>query len=161
MSTFFENLGKKAKEAAQAAAKKSSDLVEVTKLNMNISSEEEKIQKKYLEIGRKIYEEYNGRDNAPEDLTEMFNGINEHMENIEKIRKKIMEIKKIKKCTQCGAELLADAAFCAKCGAKQENKAEDKTAGEDSPGIKCSSCGESISDDSTFCTKCGAKTEEE
>jgi len=35
---FFENLGKKVGEAAQAAAKKSGELVEVTKLNVNINS---------------------------------------------------------------------------------------------------------------------------
>jgi hypothetical protein len=37
---FFENIGKRVSEAAQVAAKKSSELVEVTKLNSSISSEE-------------------------------------------------------------------------------------------------------------------------
>ena len=40
---FFGDLGKKVSEAAQTAVKKSGELVEITKLNMSIGSEEEKI----------------------------------------------------------------------------------------------------------------------
>ena len=52
--SFFENLGKKVGEAAQAAARKSSEIVEVTN-NASINAEEDKIQKLYSEIG-KVFE---------------------------------------------------------------------------------------------------------
>ena len=42
--SFFDELGQKVSKAAQVAAEKSGEIVEITKINANISSEESKVK---------------------------------------------------------------------------------------------------------------------
>ena len=44
---ILDNISKRVSEVAQVAAKKSSEVVEITKLNMSINTEEDKVQKLY------------------------------------------------------------------------------------------------------------------
>jgi len=116
MAGFFENIGKKAGEAV----KKSGELVEITKLNMNITTEEGKIQKLYNQIGKKVYENYCQTDKVDELFAEDCNTIKDYENTIRNLKNKIMEIKNMKICTNCGAELERTTVFCPKCGAKQD-----------------------------------------
>lgn len=50
-------------------------------------------------------------------------------------------------CKQCGAELTPDAAFCVRCGAKQE------------PSDTCANCGYKFEDSDDYCPECGTKRE--
>ncbi|HOJ11288.1 MAG TPA: zinc ribbon domain-containing protein [Clostridiales bacterium] len=118
---IFENIGKKVTEAAQVAAKKSGELVEVTKLNMNISSEEDRIQKLYEQIGREIYKYFTSEKDIPEELKDVCAEIRSREETIKGIKARILEIKNLQECNACGAELERNIAFCPKCGAKQEH----------------------------------------
>lgn len=117
---FLENLGKKVGEAAQAAAKKSGELVEITKLNVNIGSEEDKIQKIYSQIGKNLFEKYKASGAVDEDFREACETIKVHEQNIASLKDKIMELKSIKACIGCGAEMDRTQAFCSKCGARNE-----------------------------------------
>jgi len=119
---FLENLGKKMGEAAQTAAKKSSELVEVTKLNMNINSEEDKIQKLYVQIGKKVYEGFSSNAEANPEFAADCEAIKAHEENIKSLREKILEVKNLKACSNCGAEMDKTTVFCTKCGTKQETE---------------------------------------
>ncbi len=151
---FFDDLSRKAKEAAQGVAKKSGELVEVTKLNVSISSEEDKIKKIYAQIGKKIYESYRSDSSNAGVFTQECEKIDEYNKNIEEMKNKILDIKNIKECTQCGIELKKDSAFCPKCGAKQEEEQTENTASQ-----VCTSCGAPMEEDSTFCASCGTKNE--
>jgi Zn finger protein HypA/HybF involved in hydrogenase expression len=118
--SVFDNFTKKVTDTAKAAAKKSSELVEVTKLNMNIGAEEDKIRKIYTEIGKAVYDKYA----KEEEVDEAFRGQYEKIVSIEKaieeMKQKILEMKNTKLCPNCSAELERDIAFCPKCGAKQD-----------------------------------------
>ena len=151
---LFENFTRKVTETAKAAAKKSSDLVEVTKINMSISSEEEKIQKEYAAIGKKIYESYKNNEEIAEGLKENCGRIKSYEENIEAMSQKILELKNVKICTGCGAELEADMAFCPKCGAKQEIP---EPAAAEPTDKTCPACGNVNTLDAAFCVRCGNK----
>lgn len=156
---FFDNLGKKVGEAAQAAAKKSNELVEVTKLNMAVNSEEDKANKLYGEMGRKIYENYKQGMQTSPDFSSEFEQLNVCEQNIKDIRKKIMDLKNVKLCQKCGAELAETAMFCPKCGAKQEEVPpvqQQDTKVEEAPAF-CPQCGGEITADTVFCSNCGAK----
>lgn len=144
---FFD----KARKAAQSAAKKSGELMEVTKINMNISSEEEKIKKLYVKIGKAVYEKFSSGDDVESELVEDCKVISEHEDNIKDYRQKILDIKNIKKCEECGAELEKDVMFCPKCGAKQEQQQVSEK-----PQRTCPSCGASVDDEIAFCPSCGA-----
>jgi len=115
---LFENLGKKIGEAAQTAAKKSGELVEVTKLSMNISSEEDKIQKLYAKIGKGVYQSFCSGSPVPEEFKGDCEAVRTHEETIKNLRAKILEVKNLKICKGCGAEVEINTVFCSKCGTK-------------------------------------------
>lgn len=116
--SLLDNIGKKAAALAQDAAKKSGDLVEVTKLNLKIGSEESKIEKSFIEIGKAVLAAYKtGSEVSPEIWTTCDN-IKASEAVIAGLKARICEIKKIKVCEGCGAEIAAVSSFCAVCGAK-------------------------------------------
>jgi hypothetical protein len=118
--SVLDNITRKVTDTAKAAAKISSGVVEVTRLNMNISAEEEKIRKLYAEMGRQLYEEYSEGRNIEGRLLEKCMKIDEIIANIDEMREKILEIKNVKACPNCGTVLDMDMEYCHKCGRKQE-----------------------------------------
>jgi ribosomal protein L40E len=159
--SFWDSFGRKAKEAAQEVAKKSGELVEVTRLNISISNEEDKVRKLYLEMGKKIYDTYRGSQPVDNEFEEICKKIDNIMENIESMKQKILEIKNIKLCVNCGKELEQDAAFCAKCGTKQPEQTSYRPEGEEDIAVNvCPSCNEALDVEADFCTKCGARIDE-
>ena len=60
---FFDDLKDKATDLGRAGMAKSKQLMEITKLSLNNSGEEDAIRKAYLEIGKLYYAERGG---APE-----------------------------------------------------------------------------------------------
>lgn len=151
----FESFTKKVAETAKAAAKKSSELVEVTKLNMNIGAEETKIEKTYSEIGKIVYQKYAEGEDVGDMFREQCEKIKSYEEVIKDLKQKILDLKNVKLCTGCGTELAADVVFCSKCGSKQEIVVAQSEA---APAAKfCPSCGSSVDNNSAFCAKCGSK----
>ena len=151
---FLENLGK----AAQAAAKKSGELVEVTKLNVNINSEEDKIQKLYTQIGKSVYERYSASGEVSDDIRETCEAITVHEQNIKGLRDKIAEVKGTKQCIGCGAEMEKTQVFCSKCGTKNElTPSASAVPAQETATVTCPACGGSLPAGSAFCTNCGAK----
>jgi NAD-dependent SIR2 family protein deacetylase len=153
---FLENLGKKIGETAQAAAKKSSEIVETTKLNASINAEEEKIQRLYSQMGKAAYQKFNETGTTEEYLRESCEQIVAYEQNIKALREKIAEIKGIKSCIGCGAEMERAQIFCSKCGTKNEiaQAAPEEAA---APAPACPSCGAALAPGSAFCTSCGTK----
>lgn len=117
---FFDNFGKRVGEAAQAVTKKSGDLVEVTKLNMSISAEEEKIKKTYEKLGELVYSKFDSGDEIDPNFIELCDNIRLYQNTVNGFKTKIMELKNVKPCTKCGTELEKDVLFCPKCGEKQK-----------------------------------------
>jgi len=158
---FLENLGKRVGEAAQAVSKKSSELVEITKLNVNISSEEDKIQKLYSQIGKLVYEKYVSTGAVDNELKELCETISGHEETIKGLREKIMQIKGTRQCINCGTEMERNQIFCSKCGTKnelaQEPVAEAPAAEADT--VTCPNCSTQLPVGTSFCTNCGTKLE--
>ncbi|MCR4434770.1 MAG: zinc ribbon domain-containing protein [Clostridiales bacterium] len=157
--SVFDNISKKVTETAKAAAKKSSEIVEITKLNVNIGAEEDKIEKTYAEIGKAVYASFNEGKEVGEAFTELCGKIKSYEENIRSMRQKIYELKNTKLCPGCGAELDMEIAFCPKCGTKQEMPKPAETEDEEKkPDPKvCPSCNTSNSPESEFCINCGTK----
>ena len=117
--SLFDNISKKVSETAKAAARKSGDIVEVTKLNMNIGAEEDKIKRVYSDMGRIVYESYSGDEEIPENLKALCEKVDTYHKNIEEMKQKILELRHIKACPACGMELGMEMTFCFKCGEKQ------------------------------------------
>lgn len=155
---FLENLGKSIGGAAQAAAKKSGELVEITKLNVNINAEEDKIQKLYTQIGKSIFEKYVATGEASDEVKEACEAITVHEQSIKSLREKIADVKGTKACIGCGAEMDKAQVFCSKCGAKNEIAPAASAAPEQqAASVTCPACGASLAAGSAFCTNCGSK----
>lgn len=90
---FFNNVGKKLGSAAKTATRKSEELVEITKMNLSIGSEEDKIKKLFTEMGKDLY----GRFASGESFDESINGkctqIKTVEDNIETLKEKVKNLK--------------------------------------------------------------------
>lgn len=128
----FDNFTRKVSDTAKAAAKKSGNVVELTRLNMNIGAEEEKIKKLHFEMGKLLYDVYQDGQPIHEDLMAFCEKIDVIYGTIEEMKTKILELRNVKACTECGHELELDMPFCYKCGRKQEVNIPE--TGEDDPG---------------------------
>lgn len=180
--SFFDKLT----NAGKDMAKKTKELADITKLNMQISSEEDNIKNKYKEIGKLYYELYSS--NPDEKFLEFCTAITESMGKISDLRNQINEIKGVKKCSNCGAEIASAAVFCSACGNKavseesttaesseEGNKAEESTDNSevvencdanadssqniDSSSSLCPACNNPIAANEVFCSSCGTKLE--
>lgn len=155
--SLFENITKKVSNTAKAAAKKSSDLVEVTKLNMSISTEEGKIQSTYGEIGKTVYEAYTKGEDIPEAFKELCDKIKSYEDNIKDLKEKILLLKNTKACPSCGTELEVEIAFCPNCGTKQEIPSPVQEEEAEPAEKVCPACSTSNPAEAAFCCKCGNK----
>lgn len=152
--SVLENFTKKVTETAKAAAKKSGDIVEVTKLSVAINTEEDKIEQEYTNIGKIIFESYNNGAQVSDEISGICSRIKAHEKNIEEIKQKIQDLKKVKICTNCKNEMDIDIAYCPKCGTKQEIPQPAPAA----PTEKvCAACNAANDLDSLYCSKCGGK----
>lgn len=109
----ISKIAKTVGDGAVTVAKKSGEIVEVSKLNLSISSEKESIDKLYKRIGEIVYEKYKNAEIIDKDLEESCKAIVEANENIEKIQEKINSIKGTKEesideeddsCCECNCE---------------------------------------------------------
>lgn len=128
--SVLDNLTRKVSDTAKAAAKKSGNVVEITRLNMGIGSEEEKVRKLYGEMGRILYDVYMEGEPINEDLLQFCEKIDIINRSIEDMKAKILELRNVKACTACGNELEIGMAFCFKCGKKQEPEEQEAAGGE-------------------------------
>ena len=119
---FFDNLGKKASEAYGATAKKTGHLAKEAKLRMKINENKSDINQLYTEIGKKVYEKYVSEETFNmRYVEEECSKIDILSSEIESCLTSILELKNRKQCPKCFAEIDANATFCPKCGAKQDN----------------------------------------
>lgn len=130
--SIIDGLTKKVATTAKTAVRKSGDIVEVTKLNMSVNSEEDKIHKSYFELGRAVYELFKNGEEFVEAAKAICEQIKVYEDNIKEIKLKILGLKNIKECPSCQMELDMEVAFCPKCGAKQEiPQIKEKSEGEE------------------------------
>ncbi|MEG6613219.1 hypothetical protein V6C42_10225 [Pseudoclostridium thermosuccinogenes] len=119
---IIDNMRKKVRDATLSALKASSDLIEISKINMAINSEEQKIKSLMFEMGREVYESYKQGEAVDSELAEMCEEIARAEMDIEDMKLKILEIKNLKRCSGCSAEIDEDYAYCPKCGKKVETE---------------------------------------
>lgn len=117
--SFLENITKKVGDAAQLAAKKSGELVEITKINLSIGNEEDKIRDLYIEIGKKVFDNYSSNNEFPEEYKELCISIEERKKTIQELKAKILELRNVRLCISCNNEIDNGSTFCPNCGAKQ------------------------------------------
>ena len=120
---FFNELSKKAKDAAAVAADKAKDAAELTKISVSIAGEQRSIDKNYRAIGEWFANEYEGE--IPEGVRDLLEAVNVSKAKIAELEAAKVALKEggpaaavvvaDKVCPICGAQ--AESKFCPQCGA--------------------------------------------
>ena len=115
MATFEEILNK-ARDLAGVATDKATELVDKTKIKMDIAQLGKKLSATYEGIGRLVYE----AETAGEDITELkasaFETVKELEDEIAALQEKLYGYEGAVRCAECGNVNEGDAVFCKKCG---------------------------------------------
>jgi archaellum component FlaC len=90
---FFNNVGKKLGKTAKTITAKSEELVEITKINLSIGNEEDKIKKLLAEMGNELYVRFTNGESFDESLNGKCSQIKEVQENIEALRERVKSLK--------------------------------------------------------------------
>ncbi|OMH19753.1 hypothetical protein AC231_18835 [Clostridium pasteurianum] len=107
---------------ASSAVKKTGEFIEISKLNLDISCEEKKIDVLYAKIGKKIYAQYMKDRFVNNNFIKYCKEIDEIKYKISSIEKKILKVQNKKICPLCGNELTKNAVYCEHCGFKQKTR---------------------------------------
>jgi len=114
------SLKKVVAKGATSVAKKSGELVEISKLNSAINSNDDKLYELYSQIGEIVYKKYKKTKEIDHDLKTICEDITEIAEENEKLTKRSKKLNSIRKCLACGHEMKLEVDFCPKCGLKQD-----------------------------------------
>lgn len=155
--SFLNDLGKKFSEVTQEVSKKSGEVVNSTKINMSIKAEREKIERLQIDIGKRIYEKFDQKQEVDEGVKEFCEQIKIIEGTIDELNQKLQDIKNVRKCTSCGKEISKEIKFCPGCGGKQEDVVESVKEVEEK--VKKCACGAELEEGAVFCVSCGAKVE--
>ncbi|WP_040214272.1 hypothetical protein [Clostridium polynesiense] len=117
----LSSIGRALKNSGERTWKKSTVLLDVSRINILIASKEKDIEDIYIIIGKNIYEKY-GKDfnkhkdlRELNDLKELFTEIAIIEKEIKKLKKKISHIKDQRICPYCGEITENKSKFCLKC----------------------------------------------
>ena len=125
---FLDNLGTTLTEKGKVVADKAKEMADVTRLKVQISSEESKIKEAYLQIGRLFCNRDMGE--VPEEFIPYVQIVANSKAQIENLKGQISDVKGIKICPECGAENPLDATFCSACGSKVESTVKTEAASQ-------------------------------
>lgn len=107
-----------AEKFAGSAVNKTGNLINKTKLNYAIGTNEGKIKDILAEIGKSVYNEYKNGSEFPEDIAEKLSCVDTLYDEIAELKAKIADMSNSVVCPECGEYCSADGDFCSKCGAK-------------------------------------------
>lgn len=159
---FLDDLGK----SLNKVGKKTSDMASVAKLKLDITKNKSSIDKKYEELGSRIYflnSEGVERDESVEalivEIDELFAAIKLVEAEIEKIaaeKEAPVVVAGGIKCGSCGSIVAEGTKFCGSCGGKIEEPVAEEPVVEESEesAKKCPNC-DAVVGDAKFCNSCG------
>ncbi len=114
---LMDKLSNSVSGTAKSIGKKSTDLMEISKLNRSIRKREEDILKLFEEMGQYVYGRLKNLNYiTKEEVASLVNKIKKMEEEIKTLDKLILDIKKINYCEGCEIEVEEDAKFCPLCG---------------------------------------------
>ncbi|MDD4169586.1 MAG: zinc ribbon domain-containing protein [Desulfotomaculaceae bacterium] len=125
---IFKKVGESARtigggisEGAKSIGKKSSDLVGVAKLKIEVGKLEKEIENNMFALGKYVYMQYNGEEGHEEEIERLVNSTRILEEEIADIQAQIDKFyPKTPVCSECDTELPSGANYCFMCGNKVE-----------------------------------------
>ena len=124
---LFSKLVDAITETGRDVSQKVSEMTGIAKLNMEIRSKEDFVQKQYTQIGKQYYEMHK-EDQEP--FFEEMKLITETLKDIDQLKVEVAGLKGKKCCPSCGAVNESEAVYCIKCGVKCESIFEEEEVEE-------------------------------
>ena len=107
------------KDIINITAKKSAEIIEVTKIQYEINTKEDERNKIFTELGKKFYNSRQEGGSLSEEVNEtLFSKIRHIDAEIGTLKRKLAKIKEAVFCPSCGADNPKNSVFCSKCGYK-------------------------------------------
>lgn len=141
---FLDDLGK----SLNKVGKKTSEMANVAKIKLEITKAKGAIDKKYEELGSRIYFLSKEGLEHDESIDALIGEIDELFEKVKALEVEVAEAGN-PKCPHCGAEVQEGVKFCGSCG---------KAVAEESNEKKCPNCG-AVVGSAKFCNSCGTSIE--
>lgn len=116
----FDDFKGMAKDVTQAVGRRSSELVEVSKLKINASQLKNMIRNKYEKLGRDVYEAVRSHNENLDFIIDYVDEIYESKSELRTINNKINTILGNKPCPNCKKVNKKNVRFCADCGQELE-----------------------------------------
>ena len=107
-----------AKDAVEAAEKKTGELWDTTKMKMEIARLEKELAATFEGLGRLVYDAKKGAEDIGELMDACVEHIDEQNAQLEKLQEKLAGMKNAMRCKACGVLNDQDATYCKSCGEK-------------------------------------------
>lgn len=114
----FEDVLSRAKSIAKTAGRKTEDLVELTKVHIQIGDLRREIAALYEGLGRLVYDARHTDEPVDELIDACVEELEEQQAALARLEERVMQNKNVVRCEACGAFNAHDAAFCNQCGKK-------------------------------------------
>lgn len=115
MSTW-NDLFDKAMSVANAAGKKTGEVVESSKLKLQVLSLNNDIEEAYQRLGTLVYRANKTGVENDQPVADVIQELDELLGELGGLEDKIAQLRQVKKCSNCGASCPVDAHFCSRCG---------------------------------------------
>ncbi len=112
----IDELFNKAKAVANAAGKKTGEMVETSKLKLQVVQINSDIDKIYKRIGELTYSQARNHIDAHREIEDAMAEIDKMYQEVEDLNIKINNSQQIIKCGNCGAANPIESIFCSRCG---------------------------------------------
>ncbi len=125
MDKFIDNLKKgfriavnEAEKLTKVVADKTTNIVDVTKLNLSLNETERKTSKLYEKIGNFVYTKYAEGTEFDGELKEICAEIDSLKKDAAKLKEQVAALKNTSACPSCGQLNDKSSDYCSKCGEK-------------------------------------------
>lgn len=113
---LFEDWGKRLSEVAKSAGKMTRDVAETTRINLQINTRHEEIEKCYLQLGKAYYARQAAGGGSTEAMDALCSQIAGMIAECEDLQRQVDDLKGQRRCPNCGSVQSATSSFCSECG---------------------------------------------
>lgn len=159
---FIDEIARKISKGTEIIGRKSGEMLEITKIKLDMASEKDKLEELYEEIGKAVYDTYKKGELQFPEVADKCKLIDDIHYRIRRLKQKIAEIKGGSICRDCGEVVSPTQRYCHQCGRKLEpvsTVVEDREGYklEITNGVVCQDCGTLNEAGSQYCSSCGKK----